>query len=211
MPEYFASIPSISEAALDTIASALQTKGLIVLPEGLPTVLADALYRRVVAIADSAKRAGVGRGTHYIQAANVRTDSIAWLGTEHPAERAYLAWMEAIRLGINRRLFLGLFDYEAHFAVYEPGAYYRKHLDAFKGTTNRVLTTVLYLNPEWEHDDGGELLVYEPEQDTVLESIAPEFAKLGVFLSEQFPHEVLAPRRRRYSIAGWFRVSASSR
>lgn len=27
-----------------------------------------------------------------------------------------------------------------------------------------------------------------------------------VFLSEKFPHEVLKANRKRYSIAGWFRV-----
>lgn len=196
----------MSEALIDAIAEALHGKGLIVLPEALPVSLAEALHERVSEVSSSAMRAGVGRGARHVQLGTVRTDSIVWLGSEHPAEAAYLAWMEALRLGLNRRLFLGLFDYEAHFAVYEPGAYYRRHLDAFRGSTNRMLTTVLYLNREWQADDGGELLVYEQEGETVLEAIPPGFGKLAIFLSEMFPHEVAAPRRRRYSIAGWFRV-----
>jgi SM-20-related protein len=33
---------------------------------------------------------------------------------------------------------------------------------------------------------------------------------LVVFLSEEFPHEVLPTATDRYSIAGWFRVNTSS-
>ncbi|WP_335340025.1 2OG-Fe(II) oxygenase [Sedimenticola selenatireducens] len=33
--------------------------------------------------------------------------------------------------------------------------------------------------------------------------------ELAVFLSEEFPHEVLAADRDRYSVAGWFRVNGS--
>jgi SM-20-related protein len=201
----------MSEALIDTIAEALHTKGLIVLPQALPLRMTEALHERISEIASNATRAGVGRGAQHIQSDAVRTDSILWLGYEDSAEAAYLAWMEDLRLGLNRRLFLGLFDYEAHFAVYEPGAYYRKHLDAFQGNTNRVLTTVLYLNREWRAEDGGELLVYKAEGEAVLEAVAPRFGKLVIFLSEAFPHEVIASRRRRYSIAGWFRVNASLR
>jgi SM-20-related protein len=138
----------------------------------------------------------------------VRTDAIRWLGPDDPAEAAYLAWMERLRLGLNRRLFIGLFEYEAHFAVYDTGAYYRKHLDAFQGESNRVLTTVFYLNPQWRHEDGGELLVYGLD-DGLLESVMPAFGTLAIFLSTRHPHEVAETRRKRYSIAGWFRINNS--
>ncbi len=44
----------------------------------------------------------------------------------------YLMQMESIQRAVNREFFLGLFEYEAHFACYEKGAFYKKHLDAFK-------------------------------------------------------------------------------
>ena len=40
--------------------------------------------------------------------------------------------------------------------------------------------------------------------------VMPRMGKLAVFLSEEFPHEVLPARRDRYSIAGWFRVNTST-
>jgi len=40
--------------------------------------------------------------------------------------------------------------------------------------------------------------------------VLPQLGTLVVFLSEEFPHEVLAAQRDRYSIAGWFRVNSST-
>ena len=200
--------PDITDV-FDDIASGLVDKGYIVLPAALPTDLTDALYLHMKSLhEDKFRRAGIGReNLHHINDF-VRTDEICWLTGEHPSARAYLDWMESLRLGLNRRLFLGLFDYEAHFAHYIPGAFYKKHLDAFKGNTNRIVTTVFYLNPDWKVEDGGELVMYS-DQDEMLEKMLPQYGKLVVFLSDRFPHEVLPANRDRYSIAGWFRVNNS--
>ena len=40
-------------------------------------------------------------------------------------------------------------------------------------------------------------------------SITPSFGTIVVFLSEEFPHEVLPAMRDRYAIAGWFRLNSS--
>src|SRR5690606_40843214 len=56
----------------------------------------------------------------------------------------------SLRLYVNRHLFLGLYEYECMFAHYPAGAFYKKHLDAFKSGINRRLSTVLYLNPRSE-------------------------------------------------------------
>lgn len=207
MPEKLSIALPDSEALIDRIAQSLASDGLIVLPDCLPSALSEALRERAASVAGAAKRAGVGRGQGHTRDDALRTDGILWLDPGHPVDAAYLAWMERLRLGLNRRLFLGLFDYEAHFAVYEPGAYYRKHLDAFQGGTNRILTTVFYLNPGWTPDCGGELLVYAPQEDGILASVTPDFGKMVIFLSDTFAHEVAVTRRRRHSIAGWFRVN----
>lgn len=135
------------EANFDHIADALATLGYVVLADCLPVALSEALRQRINPALDSFQPAGIGRGRQHTLAAAIRTDTLRWLLPDSPAESAYLAWMEQLRLGLNRRLFMGLFDYEAHFAVYAAGGHYHKHLDAFQGDTNRVLTTVFYLNP----------------------------------------------------------------
>ena len=118
--------------------------------------------------------------------------------------------MEQLRLRLNRELFLGLFDYECHYAHYPKGAFYKKHVDAFKGESNRRLSTILYLNPQWQPQDGGELVIYDVDGTTELATVLPVFGSMVIFLSEEFPHEVLTARRSRYSLTGWFRVNATN-
>jgi SM-20-related protein len=69
---------------------------------------------------------------------------------------------------------------------------------------------VVYLNPGWQPVDGGELVIYTDEVDQDSIRVTPAFGTLVVFLSEDFPHEVLPAQRDRYSIAGWFRLNTST-
>lgn len=195
----------------DAIADAVEREGFAHLAAALPAELGAALCQRIRTLDpdDDLSPAGIGREAGHHVNRFVRTDQIRWLGRENGAEAAYLAWMENLRLGLNRRLFLGLFDYECHFAHYRRGDYYKRHSDAFRGETNRVLSTVFYLNPGWMPGDGGELVVYRDDTQEPMCTLAPLYGHLVVFLSEEFPHEVLASRRDRYSIAGWFRVNNS--
>jgi SM-20-related protein len=203
-------LPQLSdEDRFRQIAAQLETTGYVMLPDILPETLVDSLLLHFKSLDDAEfKQAGTGRATDYQISKGIRGDEIRWLDGYHPATRAYLDWMETLRLNLNRHLFLGLFDYECHYACYPEGTFYRKHLDAFKGDTNRVLSTVLYLNPIWEPQDGGELLLYS-SKDELLERVLPHYGKLIIFLSKVFPHEVLPVARRRYSIAGWFRVNSN--
>lgn len=113
--------------------------------------------------------------------------------------------MQALQENINQHLYMGLFDYGSHFAHYKVGDFYAKHLDRLKGKTNRVLTTVLYLNDVWSKDDGGEIVLFDENQH-IVEKLLPKANRLIIFLSERFPHEVLPAKKDRYSITGWFRV-----
>ena len=72
-----------------------------------------------------------------------------------------------------------------------------------------MLSVVTYLNPGWQNADGGELVLYQDEQDMTGIKVAPLHGTVVVFLSEEFPHEVLPATRDRYSVAGWFRVNGS--
>ncbi len=86
---------------------------------------------------------------------------------------------------------------------------YARHSDVLIGRRNRVLSTVLYLNENWQFSDGGELVLFAPEGDAIIATVNPTFGKMIIFLSELFPHAVLAARKQRRSIAGWFRVRES--
>ena len=114
--------------------------------------------------------------------------------------------MEALRIGLNEALFLGLFDYECHYAIYDAGSGYAKHSDVLQGKKNRILSTVLYLNEDWQASDGGELVMFDPAGNAVIATVIPTFGTMIIFLSESFPHEVLLAHSKRRSIAGWFRV-----
>ena len=101
---------------------------------------------------------------------------------------------------------MGLFDYECHYAKYQHGDFYKKHYDAFKGRSNRVFTTVFYLNTV---QSGGELVIYKPKSKDVEITIQPKAGTFVMFESERFMHEVLPTIDNRYSVAGWFRKNTS--
>lgn len=196
----------------DRIADVIARDGYVIVDQALPAPLVDALFVQLSALPETAlSRAGIGREAQQQSNPFVRRDEICWLDPCMPASVAFFEWMEQLRLGINRQLFLGLFDFEAHFARYEVGAFYKRHLDAFDGfARNRVLSVVLYLNPAWQPSDAGELVLYAPgEQGETVETVQPVYGRLAVFLSERFPHEVLPTNTARFSIAGWFRVNGS--
>ena len=154
--------------------------------------------------------AGIGRDQQLNLNELVRGDEICWITGESQAGRDWLQWTEEMQQYLNRRLFLGLFSFESHFAHYAAGDFYKRHCDAFKGEANRVLSIVVYLNRDWHEEDGGELVLYTSEDDQQGIKVIPSFATVVVFLSEEFPHEVLSAKQDRYSIAGWYRINSST-
>lgn len=203
----------------DQIADDLATKGFGVYDHLFSPELISSLAdeSNVLAQESAFKAAGIGRKQDFIHQEAVRSDSIHWLTGKHNAGAAFLAEMECLRLAMNQRLFLGLFDYEAHYARYSIGAFYKKHLDAFRtqgrAGVNRKLSTVLYLNTSWQSAWGGELIIYPSQASELndhaelLQRVVPMAGRLVIFLSEEFPHEVLPATHERKSIAGWFRVN----
>ena len=109
----------------------------------------------------------------------------------------------ALREAMNRGLFLGLEDFESHFALYPPGAFYLKHVDRFRDDDRRMVSAVVYLNDAWLPEHGGQLRMYLGEG--VEHDVVPTGGCLVVFLSGEVPHEVLPAIRDRLSLTGWFR------
>jgi SM-20-related protein len=192
----------------DQIADHIAEHGYCIIDDFLDNALLEKLQQRIQSLTEhQLHAAGIGRGNNFQLADTIRSDKTLWLEESNPIDSEFLQQMDSFRLAINQRIFLGLFDYECHYAIYPKGAFYKKHLDAFKGKSNRVLSTVFYLNKDWQADNGGELLIYKPESNDVLETVQPYLGRLVIFLSEQFPHEVLPAKQQRYSIAGWFRLN----
>lgn len=192
------------------VAQAIREKGYIILDEFLPEDLLNKLFVHFKSIDSQLfKAAGVGRDQDFQINQFLRRDKIYWLDEKHQENKPYFDWIEQLRLRLNRELLLGLFDYECHYAYFPEGAFYKKHLDAFKGTSNRRLTTVLYLNPQWNSSDGGELQLYQPDALEPFTSVLPKFGRMVIFLSEVFPHEVARANKGRHSLTGWFRINGN--
>ncbi|MCB1669659.1 MAG: 2OG-Fe(II) oxygenase [Gammaproteobacteria bacterium] len=199
------------DSLFESIACGLESQGYVVLPAVLPEPLTRGLLDYLANLEAGAFHvARIGRGSRQMRNKFVRRDRIHWISEEHPGGTGWLTWLDQLMQYLNRRLFLGLFSLESHFSLYQHGDFYRKHLDAFKGRSNRVLSLVTYLNRGWEPDQGGELVIYAPESDEELVRVVPGFGTLVLFLSEDFPHEVLPTRRERYGVAAWFRINASN-
>ncbi|MFT5594177.1 MAG: SM-20-related protein [Oceanicoccus sp.] len=208
---YAEDINPSSFSVYEKIENDIALHGISVIEDALPMATIAPLLARVASLPEyEFNDAGTGRKQDHQINQFVRRDQIHWLDPQHPSENLWFEWMNGLKTHLNRSLMLGLFSYESHFAQYQPGAFYKKHVDAFKGQANRRLSTVLYLNPNWQPHFGGELVVYNPnkgEQEYL--RINPNFGTLVVFLSEDFPHEVLPASHLRYSIAGWYRINNS--
>jgi SM-20-related protein len=175
------------------------------LPADLVTALADEA-RRLVSLGEF-RPAGVGVAGERVVREDLRGDRIRWLDEQHLSEpqAAYLAHVDALRQTLNRELFLGLVSFEAHYAVYPPGAFYTKHLDRFEKSDERAVSTILYLNPHWPDAAGGQLRLHL--EDGPLD-IHPSAGTFACFRSDTVYHEVLPATEPRYSLTGWFRRRA---
>lgn len=188
----------------EKIVDGLVERGYVVIDNVLRKELVSSLLELLKKRADLTK-AGISVTSELHIDESRRRDKTVWIDEDNSTQSEYLKFSEELRERLNRELYLGLSYYEAHFALYEEGDFYEKHLDAFRGSKNRVVTTVLYLNEEWKESDGGELVIYDMD-DNILQKVAPKGGRLVVFLSEKFPHEVLPAKSKRHSIAGWYRV-----
>ncbi len=174
----------------------------IFLPEALTLELAAECHKR--AAEGELAPAAVGRGPFQEIREGIRGDHIQWLEAGQVAAcDNYLDLMDSLRVAMNRGLFLGLEDFESHFALYPPGAFYLRHIDRFRDDDRRMVSAVIYLNNAWLPEHGGQLRMYLDEG--LEHDVVPIGGCLVVFLSGEVPHEVLPATRERLSLTGWFR------
>lgn len=173
----------------------------------------------------------IGRGSERKQRPEIRGDSIYWLPSPPIevidrvdtsnridvdltwAELVFYQEIESLITHFNRSFFMGLRGCEFHYAQYESGAGYERHRDRFKGSEERIISMITYLNRTWRSGDGGELKVFLPkgsenESSATDESfllISPRWGYTVCFESDRFDHEVLPAYAPRQSITGWLR------
>lgn len=199
---------------IELLIGELADKGFGVLKEAIVPPLVDRLVDecRSREAAGDMSRAAIGREDQQTLATRIRRVDAAWLDGSTDGEAAFLAIAEHIRAAINRRLFLGLFEFEAQFLTYPPGGFYQRHLDSLRGARNRIVSLVVYLNSDWQPHDGGALDIWTSPDDLGAPSmtVEPRAGTMVLMLSEEIPHAVRPANATRRVIAGWYRVNAST-
>lgn len=189
-------------------------RGFAIRAGAIPAALVSALRAEIQELwsEDAFRSARIGSGGEKKLVTEIRSDRVRWWeDDEHtPPRDAYRAFLEALRVEINRRTFMGLFGWEGHYAVYLPGTFYRRHLDVFAKAPSRKISVITYLNEGWVTGDGGELRIYlnGASLEEFLD-VEPQAGTVVVFESERFYHEVLDSETSRNSITGWFRIRES--
>jgi len=103
-------------------------------------------------------------------------------------------------------------------AVYDgDGAFYARHVDnpgagargAADGppglrTGDRAVTAIVYLNPAWRGEDGGELRLWPPGgEEGAWVDVEPRAGRLLLFDATRVEHEVRPARARRWALSAW--------
>lgn len=154
------------------------------------------------------RAAGIGN-QHVTVEQTIRGDRILWIdnATSQPEEATFLARIGEFVDYVNQTCYLGLRDYEFHYALYPPGTFYKRHLDQFRSDSRRKLSVICYLNTDWQETDGGQLALFLPDGETErTELIAPLGGRLVCFESGRLEHEVRPATRDRLSLTGWLKT-----
>jgi SM-20-related protein len=148
--------------------------------------------------------AGIGNDSIAVQNKLVRSDVIYWLDRKHndQHENAFFDLMDSFVLYLNSSCYTGITGYEFHYALYETGSFYKKHLDQFKNNESRQFSMIIYLNENWEEGDGGQLSIHHDGEEY---RIDPTGGKSVFFKSSELEHEVLVTNKPRMSITGWLK------
>lgn len=174
----------------------------------LESALANHLRSNLVTLyeIDALELAGIGNNHLLSQNKNVRRDKIFWLekATANIYEQEFFKLIDAFVSYLNSTCFAGIKSYEFHYALYEKGAFYKRHLDQFKTDTGRAFSMIMYLNEGWKQGDGGELQVFH---DVEVQVISPENRKCVLFKSDELEHEVLLTNTSRMSVTGWLKTT----
>jgi len=150
--------------------------------------------------------AGLGNSTEYQKNTLIRGDKIRWIETknEDKYETLFLKKVGNFINHLNKTCYTSINAFESHYASYEQKSFYKRHLDQFKNDKGRKFSIILYLNENWQKEDGGLLSLYPEGEEQ--KDISPIGGRLVFFRSDEMEHEVHPSfTRNRISIAGWLK------
>ena len=154
--------------------------------------------------ADKLRLAGIGSGDNLTKNVSIRKDRIFWLDRKNNDvhENTFFDFMDSFVVYLNRSCYTGITGYEFHYALYESGSFYKRHLDEFQNGSKRAFSMIMYLNKDWKDENGGQLCIYMGDKTL---TISPESGRCAFFKSDELEHEVLLSHRSRGSVTGWLR------
>ena len=204
-------VATVVDSMVARVCASIAGGHCAIVPDFLPApiVAALAMEARRRDAAGEFRAARIGRGKDRVERGDIRGDRTLWLDEQAPAPAEIALWhtLETLRVALNESTYLGLFAFEGHYALYPPGAFYRRHRDRFHDDDARVLSCVIYLNEAWTAADGGALRLHVSASDAY--DILPVGGTLVCFLADRYEHEVLPATRERLAITGWFRRRCS--
>lgn len=109
-------------------------------------------------------QAGTGSSATLKTNSAFRNDRIFWLdkNNKNHYEAHFFMLIENFIRYLNSSCYTGITDYEFHYTLYKPGAFYKKHIDQFKDNHQRTFSMISYLNADWQQAHGGELILHRP-------------------------------------------------
>lgn len=196
---------SAHASVAETISAGIVEKGYAVIDDLLPFKDLQSINHRFDELQeeDEFHKAGIGKQLNFTVDRVVRGDFIRWIDAkdEQAVTFKLYEYINELVTNLNRTCFLGIKDYETHYAFYPQGRGYQMHRDRFKNNPHRIVSFVFYLNENWQEGDGGELVLYNEDKE-IIETLAPKANRLAVFLSDTL-HEVKNCNTERRSITGW--------
>ena len=92
---------------------------------------------------------------------------------------------------------------DALFACFPGGgAEYGAHTDG-GGTSLCTLTTIVYANPAWGAEDGGELRMLD-KQKGEWRYVTPIAGRVAIFRADTVVHKVTPAHRQRFALTCWW-------
>eukprot|EP00928_Gymnodinium_smaydae_P092334 TRINITY_DN7618_c1_g1_i1.p1 TRINITY_DN7618_c1_g1~~TRINITY_DN7618_c1_g1_i1.p1 ORF type:complete len:691 (+),score=135.88 TRINITY_DN7618_c1_g1_i1:158-2074(+) len=216
----------IQEESLETIGLHLQRQGYVVLDGFLLEDQAEALRNEVLSAhaAGRLEASGLvdgsvqGREEATYRNAATRGDLVGWFaadGESWPHGRGLESYLRKVATLVTE-----IANYapelkrittrsQAMVACYPgDGARYVKHVDndgKHALCNKRVLTALIYLNAGWVNGDGGEIAIYDQEEQYKERRVVePLCNRVLLFWSDaRTPHEVRPACKSRYAITVW--------
>lgn len=175
------------------------------------------LQQYIVASEARFREAHIGKAEQTQHNSKIRSDRIFWLeeNEDHPLIKETLQGLKRLQQKLSQSLRFHFESSEFHLAKYAPGAGYAAHIDqsprVLPGESQRFLSLVIYLNPVWQPDWGGRLIIHNSSKKSTespspsRQEIQPLWNRTVIFLSQSVLHEVEMARHERLSLTGWLR------